>query len=186
MKATLRIAAIAVAATALALSGPSAAWADPATTQAPAARRYPQVTHVAWVVPNLDRALAAAATQLGTGPANVVFRRVIEVDGGTYNGRPARFSADFAIIEVGNTQLEYIQPLTGVSPYSDALKRGRGAVLHHMAFTVPDLDKHIAAARAADPAARVVLDARIKGLGARFVYMSGVLPDTLVEFIAGR
>ena len=157
-----------------------------AAAVAPAPRPYPQLTHVAWVVPNLDKALADSAAQLGTKPANLVFRRVLTVDRGTYQGRPAHFSAEFALLELGNTQFEFIQPLTGTSPYSDALKGHRGAVMHHLAFTVPDLDGQIAAARRANPQARVVLDAHLKGFDARYVYMSGVMPGTLVEFIPGR
>src|SRR6185369_12724521 len=103
-----------------------------AAAVAPAPRPYPQLTHVAWVVPNLDKALADSAAQLGTKPANLVFRRVLTVDRGTYQGRPAHFSAEFALLELGNTQFEFIQPLTGTSPYSDALKGHRGAVLHHL------------------------------------------------------
>lgn len=157
-----------------------------AEAPANAPRVLPQVTHVAWVVPDLDKALADAAAQMGPSAANVVFRRVLIVEQGRYKGRPAKFSADFALVEMGNTQFEFIQPLTGVSPYSDALKGRRGAVLHHVAFTVPALDRQIEAARTANPAARVVLDAQLKGLNARYVYMSGVLPDTLVEFIPAR
>lgn len=174
--------AAAIAAT-LAVSVPGAGLADGSRT---APRILPQVTHVAWVVPDLDRALADAAAQTGTAGANVVFRRVLTVEQGRYKGKPANFSADFALVEMGNTQFEFIQPLTGVSPYSDALKGHRGGVLHHVAFTVAGLDRQIETARRANPAARVVLDAHLKGLNARYVYMSGVLPDTLVEFIPAR
>jgi len=179
---------IIVAATALAaLAAPAALHAaePPAAAAAPGPRAYPKLSHVAWIVPSLDKALASSAAQLGTGPANLVFRQVLTIDRGTYHGRPAHFSAEFALVELGNTQFEFIQPLSGVSPYSDALKGKRGAVLHHVAFAVPDIDARIAAARRANPAARVVLDAHIKEFGARYVYMSGVLPDTLVEFTPG-
>jgi len=159
--------------------------AEPAAS-APAPRLYPKVSHVAWVVPNLDKALADADAQLGTGPGNLVFRRVLTVDRGTYKGRPARFSAEFALVELGNTQFEFIQPLTGVSPYSDALKGRTGAVLHHIAYYVPSLPDRIAAARKANPQARVVLDGYLKGMDAHYVYMSGVLPDALVEFIPAQ
>ena len=188
----LAFAACAVAGLALpgiAFSDPgSAAGAGGTVPSAPAAapRVYPAVTHVAWVVPDLDQALSQSARQLGTGPADVVFRRVLTVDKGTYLGRPARFSADFALIELGNTQFEFIQPLTGTSPYSDALKGRKGAVLHHIAFVVPSLDGQITHAHASNADAKVVLDAHLKGMDARYVYMSGVLPDTLVEFIPAR
>lgn len=152
--------------------------ADPAPTQ----RVYPALAHVGWVVGDIDQAIRNTQAQFGVAPANVVLRMTLPITGATYQGRKVDYTIELCLIEMGNTQLEFIRPVSGTSPYADVLRAHPEGVAHHLAFAVPSIKQRLAEARATNPAVRVVLDAAI-GPSARYVYVSGVVPGVLVEFI---
>jgi methylmalonyl-CoA/ethylmalonyl-CoA epimerase len=57
-----------------------------------------------------------------------------------YYGKPSDFTAKIAFVDMGNIELEIIQPLSGCNIYSDFIEK-RGEGLHHIRFNVPDSDE---------------------------------------------
>ncbi|KAA0239002.1 VOC family protein [bacterium] len=63
--------------------------------------------------------------------------------GCTFRGAPADFAMNLALGYMGDTQIELIEPVRGISPYSEFLA-SRGPGLHHIAFAVPDFPAAVA------------------------------------------
>lgn len=147
-----------------------------------ASRTYPHLAHIGYAVRDAERAAEQTLTQLHLPRSSVVVDVVFPVTSAKYMGDVVDYTIDLKIIDTGNTQLEYIQPLEGRSPYSDALANGDDAVVHHLALVVPSIDERLEAARQEGLDVTVVVDAPLPG-GARFVYAEGILPGLLVELI---
>ena len=60
----------------------------------------------------------------------------------TYYGKPAKFSMRVGFTQLGNLQLEIVQPLEGRSIFKDYLEN-HGPGLHHIRFTEKDFDKKV-------------------------------------------
>jgi catechol 2,3-dioxygenase-like lactoylglutathione lyase family enzyme len=56
-----------------------------------------------------------------------------------YHGQPAKFTARLAFTDIGNTELELIQPVEGPSIWADYLAE-HGPGLHHIRFNTYDLE----------------------------------------------
>jgi methylmalonyl-CoA/ethylmalonyl-CoA epimerase len=83
------------------------------------------IDHVAIAVHDLDTALADLREQYGAEP---ISRETVESQG-----------VEEAMIAIGGSNLQILQPLTAESPVGRFLsKRGEG--LHHVAFVVPNID----------------------------------------------
>lgn len=54
-----------------------------------------------------------------------------------YKGEAADFTAKFCFFNLGNIQLEIIQPLTGKSIWRDFIEKN-GPGLHHIKFSIPE------------------------------------------------
>lgn len=145
-------------------------------------RNFPQLLHIGFAAKDARKAADQAIKALGLSPTSLVTDIVFPVHAGRYKGSPADFTVHVCIVETGNTQLEYLQPITGTSPYSDALAGGGDVLPHHMAYIVPSIDDQLARARQLNPNMKVVIDAPVGDSG-RYVYVSGVLPGLLVEFV---
>jgi hypothetical protein len=148
---------------------------------APAMRSVPKLAHIGIVVDDAAAAANATIRRFQLPPTALVTDVVNEVHGAVYKGKTVDFSAIFKIVDTGNTRIEYIQPLTGHSPYADAIAQG-SAKVHHMAYVVPSIDEELANLRANGGPVDVILDAPIGHIG-RYVYVDGVVPGLLVEFI---
>lgn len=94
--------------------------------------------HIAIAVDDLDAGVHRWADELGL----------------SFEGREdvASQKTTTAFLRVGGTHVELVHPLDGEGPIADALKK-RGPGIHHLCFSVDDLDAEIA---------------RLKGLGWRF------------------
>ena len=53
-----------------------------------------------------------------------------------YKGTESKFTAKFCFFDLGNIELEIIQPLTGDTIWQDFLNE-KGPGLHHIKFSVP-------------------------------------------------
>jgi len=60
----------------------------------------------------------------------------------TYYGKPAQFKLRIGFAQLGNLQLEVIQPVEGKSIYTDFLET-HGPGLHHIRFSEKDFDKKV-------------------------------------------
>jgi methylmalonyl-CoA/ethylmalonyl-CoA epimerase len=143
-----------------------------------AAPRLPALFHVGFVVADLEAAGADYERRYGI-PVERVFD--LTVEDAELDGAPARFSARYGFLPLGNTDLELIQPLEGDSPYSRFLA-GHGDGIHHLAFVVDSIDAYLEHLRATEAGAELVLDARVPG-GLRFVYVDGTAYGTVLELV---
>lgn len=106
------------------------------------ARVGPGLFQQAYVVADLDAAMAATNTALGTRewatlpPAMLPYR---------YRGRSVECSLAIGFARSGDVQIELLQPVAGEGLHAEFLgARGPGA--HHLGFLVDDLDAELAAA----------------------------------------
>jgi hypothetical protein len=142
---------------------------------------YPNLHHVGIVVRSIEETGKDNAERFGLGPVTGRFR--FRAEQTLYRGARVSFSADFGYIELGTAVMELIQPIgTDPSPFLDAL-RDRGETLHHLAFVVPSIDEHLAAARKTNHACTVVIDAPLMEGQGRFAYVEGLIHGSLTELI---
>jgi len=124
--------------------------------------------HVAIAVEDLDAALAEFRDQYGVEPLR---REIIEDQG-----------VEEAMLAVGGSQIQLLQPLTPDTPVGRYLER-RGEGLHHIALAVADIDAALDHLRA--EGARLVDESpRIGGGGHRIAFVHpSAFAGTLVELV---
>jgi catechol 2,3-dioxygenase-like lactoylglutathione lyase family enzyme len=120
---------------------------------------------IAWVTRDLDATEKALTTLLGAKKWIRMPGVHFGPDTCTYRGSPADFVADISLSYAGDTQLELIAPVQGVSIYTDFLDRA-GAGLHHICVETDDLERALA-----DRDAEVVQRGLMPG-GMEFAYVS--------------
>src|SRR3954447_13489023 len=97
---------------------------------------------IAWVVSDLDAALAYWTDSLGVGPF-VVFERAIGDRKVLHRGEPTAFEMSLAFSYVGDTQIELVHPTNSApSPYREFLDSGREG-LHHIGFWPEKFDQAV-------------------------------------------
>lgn len=98
---------------------------------------------MAFVVPDLDAAIAHWVTVQGVGPFHVM--RHCAVSNAVYRGgQPVEVDFGVAIAQWGGVQVELIQQYCDTpSAYRDVYARGEGG-FHHTCVVVPDLEAAIA------------------------------------------
>ncbi len=108
-------------------------------------RRFGQVVHVAYLVPDIDAAMRDWTRQLGVGPWTCI--RNIELDS-TYNGAPLTLLIHEALAYAGTLQIQLVQSLNDPSvdtPYRARIAAGQWG-MHHVAYFSDDVDADVAAA----------------------------------------
>jgi len=104
---------------------------------------FKKFLHIGVVVKDLERTLDTLTNIFGIGPFKILdfppkdMKDDIEM---TYHGKPADFSAKFCFADMGNVELEIIQPISGKSVWFDFLEK-HGEGIHHLKFKVPDLEE---------------------------------------------
>jgi catechol 2,3-dioxygenase-like lactoylglutathione lyase family enzyme len=128
---------------------------------------FGRVDQIAILAPDLEAAMDAYIAKLG-----VTFA-VFEANetSSSFSGSSSRFRIRIAVALAGALSIELIQPVAGVTLYSNHLE-SRGAGLHHLGVHVPDLVE--ARKSFSGPGNRCVLEGRIHGLG-EFAYFEA--PD---------
>jgi catechol 2,3-dioxygenase-like lactoylglutathione lyase family enzyme len=107
---------------------------------------YGHVSHLGWVVRDLD---ATVAAWRAIGVTDVRDGGVSEFSG-VYRGRPVQVRVKKAIAWFGNGVVQWIQPLGPGSPYADFLA-AHGEGVQHVAYSVPSLarlDEEVAGLKA--------------------------------------
>jgi len=127
-----------------------------------------RVDQIGLIVPRLEPAMDAYIATFG-----VPFQ-VFEVDETTsvFSGSSPRFRIRIAVALAGAVSVELIQPVSGVTLYSERLL-SHGPGIHHLGFYVDSLAKSKKAM--AGRGCRVILEGSIRGLG-KFAYLEA--PDT--------
>jgi methylmalonyl-CoA/ethylmalonyl-CoA epimerase len=88
------------------------------------------------VVPDIHKAMAFFKGKLGV--PEFLFIEKPELQDETYLGKPAPLGLHLAFGWCGDTQVELIQPITGVSTYSEFLKHNPKGGMHHYGIEVPN------------------------------------------------
>lgn len=135
---------------------------------------------IAWITRDLDATEATLSTLLGAS----TWTRMNDVhfgpDACTYRGAPADFTAHVSFSYAGDTQLEVIQPVSGVSMYSEFLETS-GPGLHHVCVTATDPEAFEAKVAAAEASGADVVGAGVMPGGMRFAYLAN--PDAGVPYV---
>jgi len=128
------------------------------------------IIQVAWVVEDID----AAESLWGSAFGIAKWTRIPDVHFGpdtcTYRGEPADFVAHVSMAYSGDLQLELIQPVSGVSIYTEFLAEGGGG-LHHVCFEIDDMDASLAEAQ--DAGHSVLQEGSMADGEIRFAYIDG-------------
>jgi methylmalonyl-CoA/ethylmalonyl-CoA epimerase len=126
------------------------------------------IDHVAIAVTDIDRALDDFAREYGVAP---IRRERVEEQG-----------VEEAMVAIGGSQIQLIQPLGQDTPVGRFLQR-RGEGLHHVAFAVADIDAAIA--HLSNQGARLIDErARIGGGGHRIAFVHpAAFAGTLIELV---
>ncbi len=139
------------------------------------------IFQIAWVVPDIEAAIAHWTTSLGVGPFFVIPK--VEHAQATYRGRPVDLAMRVAWAFSGPTNIELIQPLDdGPSMYRDFLQARPEGGQQHVGVWVDDMAAMVAQAEARGQA---IVQAMEAASGARVAYLDtqGPLPGTVVELI---
>jgi methylmalonyl-CoA/ethylmalonyl-CoA epimerase len=103
-------------------------------------------------------------------------------EGALYHGEPTTLVARYGFIRTGASEIELIEPVSAVSPYRDFLRENGGDGAHHLAYMVDAIDPYLDRLREAG-ALDLVLDAPLKTMGGRFVYVGGAAHGPVIELI---
>lgn len=93
----------------------------------------PAIKQLAFVVADLEEALAQYVQVFGIEPWTVYEAEPADFSESTYHGDPAEFGMRYAVGRVGDLMLELIEPTAGPSIYHDHLEE-RGEGIHHVAY----------------------------------------------------
>ena len=93
---------------------------------------------IGMLVNDLEKTLENLEKIFGIGPFRIVEYPPENMKNVTreYNGKPADFTAKFCFFDLGNIELEIIQPLSGKNIWSDYLNQN-GPGIHHIKFNIP-------------------------------------------------
>ena len=127
------------------------------------------------VVPDLNAAMDGYIATLG-----VAFQ-VFEVDETTssFSGSSAGFRLRFAVALIGLSSIELIQPVSGLTIYSEQLKN-RGPGIHHIGVYVPDLETSGQGLK--QRGYQPLMQGQIQGLG-RFAYFEAPDMHLIIELL---
>jgi methylmalonyl-CoA/ethylmalonyl-CoA epimerase len=139
----------------------------------------PPIFHVGLVVADLEASMAAFGASYGLERSRPTFD--LEVEDGLVYGEPQSFVARFAFLSLGGTELELIQPISGVSPYALFLEQ-HGEGVHHLAFIVESIDAQLEQVRGEGGSPTLLLDAKI-GADGRFVYVENTASGVAIELV---
>jgi catechol 2,3-dioxygenase-like lactoylglutathione lyase family enzyme len=135
---------------------------------------------IAWVTRDLDATEAALTSLLGAKK----WIRMPDVhfapDSCTHRGAPADFVAHISLSYAGDTQLELIEPVSGMSLYSEFLERS-GPGLHHVCVTAPDPGAFDTMCQDAERNGAPVLTKGTMPGGMQFAYVSA--PDAAMPYL---
>jgi hypothetical protein len=135
---------------------------------------------IAWVTHDLDATETALTGLLGARK----WVRMPDVwfapDACVHRGEPADFVAHISLSYAGDTQVELIQPVSGVGPYSEFLDTS-GPGLHHVCVAAPDEAAFAAMCQDADRGGTPVITRGTMPGGMHFAYVAA--PEAGVPYL---
>lgn len=135
---------------------------------------------IAWVTRNLADTEAALSALLGARKWVRMPSVHFGPDTCLHRGEPADFTAHISLSYAGDTQLEVIEPVSGVSAYSEFLERV-GPGLHHVCTAASDEATFDASCAEAERRGMPILTRGTMPGGMRFAYASA--PDVGVPYV---
>lgn len=151
------------------------------------------VMQIGCVVEDLEQAERTYAQSFGVKAWTRFTGVAFTPDRTTYRGEPADCVIDVSLGYSGAQQIELIRPVAGKSVYTEYLERS-GPGVHHLAWTVDDLDAAVAEAR--DRGLEVVQRGAMEGMefayletpgmGTHFVELMRLSPEMRDSFAAMR
>ena len=99
--------------------------------------KLPKVSQLGYVVADIEKACQYYESTLGIGPFCPPFE--VDMSGAVFKGKPVQTRIKVAFVQWGDIQIELIQPLDSRNPYTEYLSR-HGDGIHHLGFTVKDMD----------------------------------------------
>ena len=101
-----------------------------------------KVIQVGLVVENIDDAVQAWSLVLGVDPPSIIITDTVDIAHTQYQDKPTPAQARLAFFDLGQVTLELIQPVGEPSTWNDQLVV-HGPSLHHIAFEIKGMEKHI-------------------------------------------
>ena len=96
----------------------------------------PPVSHIGFIVKNVEKAAEYYYSVLGIGPFAI---QEVDMQGVTLYDEPTPFKLRIAMAVTGSVELELIQDLGGCRLYTEFLS-GKGEGLHHLGVHIDDRD----------------------------------------------
>lgn len=100
------------------------------------------VAQVAIVVNSIEEACERWAAVLGQPVPNIIITQPGDEVNMTYRGQPSNAQAKLAFFDLGQVQLELIEPIGEPSTWKEALD-ANGESVHHIAFWVEDMQESV-------------------------------------------
>ena len=101
------------------------------------------VCQIGLVVKDIEKSVAAYCDILGLPRPNIIVTDGYEKAKTVYRGQPTEATARLAFFDMGQVQLELIEPDGKPSTWQEVLDE-KGEGIHHIAFFVKDSDKVVA------------------------------------------
>ncbi|HOT92758.1 MAG TPA: VOC family protein [Anaerolineae bacterium] len=101
------------------------------------------VCQIGLVVKDIEKSVAAYCDILGLPRPNIIVTDGYEKAKTIYRGQPTEATARLAFFDMGQVQLELIEPDGKPSTWQEVLDE-KGEGIHHIAFFVKDSDKVVA------------------------------------------
>ncbi|MGD1118361.1 MAG: VOC family protein [Dehalococcoidales bacterium] len=139
---------------------------------------FTRLVHVGIVVKDMEKTIERL-TELGIGPFKP---RILPADAReTYRGQPFIPSQRVAIqiAQIGNLEIELVQPISGKSPHQEFLDE-KGEGIQHLGFIVDNLEEDVK--RLTTEGSSVLLTSQFKG-GGGVAYLDLNTAGLIVELV---
>ncbi|MFN8375656.1 MAG: VOC family protein [Anaerolineae bacterium] len=100
------------------------------------------VTQVGIMVKDIERSVELYSEIFGVAKPPIIITDGYDKSHATYEGQPTKATAKLAFFNMGQVQIELIEPIGEDSTWKEHLDR-RGESVHHLAFAVPDTAKAV-------------------------------------------
>jgi 4-hydroxyphenylpyruvate dioxygenase-like putative hemolysin len=101
-----------------------------------------KVIQIGLVVEDIDYAVKAWSRLLRVDPPSIIITDTVDIAHTKYQDQPTSAQARLAFFNLGQVDLELIQPLGEPSTWNDQLIV-HGSSLHHIAFEIKGMEEHI-------------------------------------------
>ena len=133
------------------------------------------ITQVGVIVADIEAKAKAWADLLGLPVPEIIITDEYEISQTEYQGQASPARAKLAFFNLGQVDLELIEPIDGPSTWKDQLEQ-HGDSLHHIAFVIDGMQEKIAYLNTKD----IPLIQRGEYTGGRYAYVDGTGPLGMV------